>query len=398
MLSEDPQKTHLASADDIVELYESTNQPLVQSQGRAAQSAQGVVVATQVGGGMQVLMVLTLLDEGTNVVYAGELVGDAEVPQQIEDAMMFAESMGFILDNTGWPGLDAGQRAELIARLGAFKPPQRKKQVVAVQRAKAADPLATVARLFGAFGAVLCLTALGCSGPTAEQRRTTAEIHYDLGSNLVNAGNAQGALAEYMEALKSDDEIPQIHNALGLLYGFSLNQAKEAEQHFKRAIELDENFSEAYNNYGAFLLGQKRYAEAAPQFEKALTNPLYAQRAVAETNLGWTLYKSGQTDKGISRIRAVLTVSPKYCKGWRQLGTIFEETQKLDDAAEAYDRYTSTCPDSPDAWMVKGKLLARLQKGDEARASFLKCEELSKAADPNTSAECKRLVRELGAP
>lgn len=398
MLTEDPKQTYLATPAAVLELYESTNQPLVQSAGHGAQPAQGAVAAIRVGQEVQVCVVLTLVDAAQNLVYATGLMPEHDLPQGLDEGLMFAESMGFILDSAGWPGLDESQREEVVERLAAFRPPSAKKQATSVKHAMTHDPLALVARLFAVFAMLFALALPGCSGLSAEQRSKAAEIHYDLGTNYMTHGDAQAALAEYLAALKMEDELAQVHNALGLLYAFSLNDPKKAELHFKRALKIDENFGEGSNNYGAFLLGQKRPAEAVPYFEKALSNPLYAQRAVAETNLGWALHLNGMSEKGIGRIRSALLVAPKFCKGWRQLGAIYAEQGKLTEAVESLERYTRECADVADAWMMLGKAQTRLGKGDAAKASLMKCSELSQVKDPNTSAECVRLLRELGAP
>src|SRR5207237_581008 len=103
------------------------------------------------------------------------------------------------------------------------------------------------------------------------------------------------------------------------------------------------------------------------KLELALTNDLYRERVVAETNLGWALYKSGQADKGIQRIQAALALSPRYCLGWRQLGTIQGERGNLEAAAEAFQKYAATCPDAADAHLQLGKLFARQGKAPDAR-------------------------------
>jgi type IV pilus assembly protein PilF len=397
MLLEDPARTHVGDPDDVVELYESTNQPMVQPTGRAAQPAQAAVLAVRDPNGFQVLVVLTLVDAAVNVIYAGEVISELEIPSSIEEALLFAESMGFILDSTGWSALDPRGRQELAARLGCFRPPQLKKGAPQAERKKVADPLSAVARLFAAFSLLLWACAAGCTGPSTEQRKQAAEIHYDLGTNMMTEGNAQGALGEYLIAEKEDPDLPQVQNALGLVYGFSLGRADEAEAHFKKALELQPDFSEASNNYGAFLLQRGRFADAIPQFEKALGNPLYQQRSVAECNLGWALYKSGKPELGLSRIRAALLVAPKYCKGWRQLGVIHSERAAVDDAAEAFDHYAQSCPDAADAHLQVAKIAARRGKADLAREALGRCVEKGREKDPNTSSECVRLMKELGA-
>ena len=397
MLLEDPSITHVADLADVSELYESTNQPMVQPTGRAAQPAQAAVLAVVAGHGFQVQVVLTLTQSSENVTYNGnEILSQLEVPGAVEEALLFAESMGFILDSTGWASLDEGARLELAARLGCFRPPQTRKAAAVAERKKVADPLAAVARLFAAFALLLGALASACTGPSTEQRKQAAEIHYDLGTNQMNEGNAQAALGEYLAAEKEDPELPQVQNALGLLFGFSLGRVAEAEQHFKRALDLDPGFSQASNNYGAFLLQQGRFAEAIPQFEKALANPLYPDRAIAETNLGWSLYKIGKMEMGVGRLKAALLVAPKYCKGWRQLGTIYSERGMLEAAVEAIDRYALACPEAADAHLQVALVAARQGKGDAAREALGRCVEKGKEKDPNTSAECSRRLKELG--
>src|SRR5436305_5328498 len=104
MFHEDPERTHVtASRDAVVALYESTNQPLVQVPGRTAQAAHAIIVASRLGRGYEVVVALTFVDSGENVLYLPErLVDDVGLPQAIDEALNFAESMGFILDSTGW--------------------------------------------------------------------------------------------------------------------------------------------------------------------------------------------------------------------------------------------------------------------------------------------------------
>ena len=389
-----------ASADSIIDIHESVNQPQVQPAGRSAQAARAAVALVRRDGGVEVLVALTLTQTGENVIYAADaLVDEADAFSALDEGLNFAESMGFMLDPTGWSGLDPEHRSQLLERLPAFRAGATPALLKPAERAKATDPLAAVARLFAAF-ALLCaaLASAACGGPTAEQRTKGAEIHYDLGTNLMNAGNAQGALFEYLAAVHDNPDFPQVHNALGLLYGFSFDKPVEAEAQFQKALELEKDFSEAHNNYGAFLLARGRFAESVPQFQKALENPLYAGRAIAESNLGWALYKTGAADKGLARIRAALMVAPKYCKGWRQLGTIYADESKLDQAAEAFGRYALECPEIADAYLQEGKVLARQSRADEAKAAFVRCAQLGKLKDPDSASECQRFLTEMGSP
>lgn len=397
MLQEDPRRTHVTpDPERIAALYEATNQPLVQPAGRSAQPAQAMVVAVVARTGYEVMVALTLTETGENVIYAGQPVAASELAQTIEEALTFAESMGFILDASGWSNLDAARRAELIDRIPSFWPPGPKLDPQ-LERKKSEDPLQAVARLFAAFLFLLAALAAACSGMTAEQRSVAAEIHYQLADNLLHDGDVQGAMREYLASIEYDDT-PEAHNGLGLIHAWSLGRPQDAEKEFKRSLELRPDFSEGMTNLGALYIARGRFKEAVPLLEKAARDPLYKSRVLAQSDLGWALYKSGNADLGVSEIRAALQVAPQYCLGWRQLGSIYSDQGKLADANGAFGRYAAECPDVLDAHLQSGKVLARLSRAAEARAEFQRCAVAKQERDKPVASECAKFLKEMGTP
>jgi type IV pilus assembly protein PilF len=393
MLEEDPNRTHLpADPERIVALYEGTNQPLVQPTGRAAQPAQAAVVALRTGSLFDVVVALTLTGTGENVIYAGPPVQRNGVQQALEEALNFAESMGFILDQSGFTRLGAVHRVEMLSRLPAFSPPEARPQQAKEDRAR--TPMQAVARLFAAFCALLLVS---CSGMSAEQRAAAAEIHQQLGDNLIHQGDAQGALKEYLASLDYD-ETPEAHLGLGVIYAWSLGRTQDGEKEFKRALEMRPDYSEALTNLGALYIQRGRFKDALEPLDKAAHDPLYKGRVLAQSDLGWALYKSGQVERGVSEIKGALAVAPKYCLGWRQLGTIYSEEGKVDEAGKAFSRYAQECPDVADAHLLFGKALVRQQKAKQARAEFEQCAVAKQERDQPVAAECARFLRELGTP
>ncbi len=393
MLEEDPKRTHLpADPERIVALYEGTNQPLVQPAGRAAQPAQAAVVALRTGALFDVVVALTLTGTGENVIYAGPPVQRNGVQQALEEALNFAESMGFILDQSGFTRLGAVHRVEMLGRLPAFSPPEARPEQA--QEVRARTPMQAVARLFAAFCALLLVS---CSGMSREQRAAAAEIHQQLGDNLIHQGDAQGALKEYLSSLDYD-ETPEAHLGLGVIYTWSLGRTQDGEKEFKRALEMRPDYSEALTNLGALYIQRGRFQDALEPLDKAAHDPLYKGRVLAQSDLGWALYKTGQVERGVSEIRGALAVAPKYCLGWRQLGTIYSEEGKVDEAGKAFSRYAQECPDVADAHLLFGKALVRQQKAKQARAEFEQCAVAKQERDQPVATECARFLRDLGAP
>src|SRR5438445_2352222 len=97
-----------------------------------------------------------------------------------------------------------------------------------------------VARLFAAFALLLFSS---CSGMSAEQRAQAAEIHQQLGDNLLYQGDAQGAIKEYMQSLDLDGT-PEAHNGLGLIYWYSLGRGDDGAKEVTRALQMRPALSE----------------------------------------------------------------------------------------------------------------------------------------------------------
>lgn len=121
------------------------------------------------------------------------------------------------------------------------------------------------------------------SAMTGSARR--AQVHTDLAANYYLRGQYAVALDELREAVKSDAGHAPAYNMLGLVHS-ELREDQVAEQHFRRAIDLSPNYSEAQNNFGMFLCLHKRLKEGMRHLETALGNPLYASPEKAQSNAG----------------------------------------------------------------------------------------------------------------
>ncbi len=149
----------------------------------------------------------------------------------------------------------------------------------------------------GSILVAACLVAVlaGCAGTqqansgSPETRsgedNLSARLHTELGAGYYARGQYAVALQELRKALDADNAYAPAYSILGLVHA-ELREDKQAEAHFRRAIELSPNYSEAHNNFGQFLCQRARAAESLRHFEAALTNPLYATPEKALANAG----------------------------------------------------------------------------------------------------------------
>lgn len=243
--------------------------------------------------------------------------------------------------------------------------------------------LATVLLVSGAFG---CRTI-------SEKDKQSSDIHYDLGVQAQQAGRMQDALGEFSESLRLNPKNPQAHHAMGLLLHHAFAKLDDAEVHLNRALDLQPDFTEAKVNLGNLHLQRQEYDKAAKLYEEALGDMRYRTPEFAQGNLGWAEYKRGNVDKGIDHIKAAVTLNPDFCLGYRNLGQIYEEQGKTEEACTQFKRYRERCADVPDAHYRAGVCLAKLGQTEEAVQRFADCESLAKQGELKD--DCARLGSQL---
>ena len=108
----------------------------------------------------------------------------------------------------------------------------------------------------------------------ATDQQARAKVHTELGSLYLLDGRSAIALEEARIALAADSNYAPAYNLLGLTH-MGLNEMKQAEDNFRKALSLAPGDPEISNNYGWFLCQTAREQEAIGYFMAAARNPLY---------------------------------------------------------------------------------------------------------------------------
>jgi type IV pilus assembly protein PilF len=238
-----------------------------------------------------------------------------------------------------------------------------------------------------------CVLLAGCKHGPTEKQQQASQIHYDLGIQAQQSGEAQEAYMEFQESLKLDPKFPEAHNAIAILLHVVFKRPEEAIPHYRQALELKPTFSEVKTNLANVYLDLGRWDEAIELYEQALNDMLYATPYIAQSNLGWALYKKGNVTKGIESLRAAVTTNPKFCLGYRNLGIIYEERGQLPEACLQFSHYRENCPEVADAYFREGMCLAKTGKTTEALERFTTCQ--SKASSTTLKDDCKLYADKL---
>ncbi|HVG39648.1 MAG TPA: protein kinase [Pyrinomonadaceae bacterium] len=141
------------------------------------------------------------------------------------------------------------------------------------------------------------------------------------------------AKAAATRALELDDSLAEAHAALAfttLCYEWDW---ATAEAMFKRALELNQNYSAAHQWYSNLLLARKRFAEAIAESQQAqILNPL---SLIDNAIVGWTLYQARRYDRAVASLRRTLEMEPNFGQGYVYLAMAYDRTDRKDEALNA---------------------------------------------------------------
>jgi TolB-like protein/DNA-binding winged helix-turn-helix (wHTH) protein/Tfp pilus assembly protein PilF len=153
------------------------------------------------------------------------------------------------------------------------------------------------------------------------------------------------AKAAAMKALQLDDALAEAHASLGfvmLLYDWNPAQA---EKEFRRAIELDPNYSTAHHWYAYDLAAMRRSDEAVAEIRRALElDPL---SSIINTDVGQILLFARRTDEAIAQCQKTIRLDPQFNQVYWYLGLLYEQKGMFDQAFDAFLRSTPGPSDSP---------------------------------------------------
>ncbi len=189
---------------------------------------------------------------------------------------------------------------------------------------------------------LLCALPLACATGSSKEPQVApggttnqlASVNTQLGLGYLGNGQLDLAWERLNAAVVADPDYATAHNGIALVYN-RLNEPGKAEEHFKRAIELNPSDSAAQTNYGSFLCEHGRIDEGEKHFLKAVENPLYKKPALAYTNAGVCKLRADDPSGAEAYFRAALRADPRFALALVNMAELsFDSSQYL--PARAY--------------------------------------------------------------
>lgn len=223
------------------------------------------------------------------------------------------------------------------------------------------------------------------SAVTADAR-TRARARVDLAAGYYRTGQMAVALEEARRATAIDPNYAEAYGLLGLIY-MDMDDRREAEDNFQRALRLDPASSELANNYGWFLCQGGRETDALPYFERALRDPLYATPARAAQNAGACLMKRRDFAGAERYLRRSFELDASNAGTKFLLSRAYLATQQVDRATFYYNLLAKSVESTPETlWLgvriarANGDLRTESQLARELRERFPRSPEVAALA------------------
>jgi tetratricopeptide (TPR) repeat protein len=163
---------------------------------------------------------------------------------------------------------------------------------------------------------------------------------YNEGNGMLKAGNYNGAIENYNNALAIEKDY-RIFYQKGVAQKKTRN-LEEAKTSFEECLKLKSDFSGGYNALGGVYFQMGDYSEAIKNFEKVLTlsNKSNVQKKVkknlslAYSKLGNNELSNGNSNKGVEYLTKAVDYN-KYDAAYLSLAKIYSELGEWDKSISA---------------------------------------------------------------
>jgi tetratricopeptide (TPR) repeat protein len=189
----------------------------------------------------------------------------------------------------------------------------------------------------------------------AEAKVTGIKTAYAEAAALANAGKYDEAIAKFNEVIAQVPKCTECYVGIG-----AANREKKdygaAEAAYKKALEVDPNYVEAYSGLANIYNDQKKFAEARAMSEEA------GKRATAAGgggnadmlyNAGVISWNANDFAKAGEQFSAAIAANPNHAESHFMLGQVYLNLGKLPEAAKEFEAYTKIAPNGPNAAKAK---------------------------------------------
>ncbi|MBF2066846.1 MAG: tetratricopeptide repeat protein [Calothrix sp. C42_A2020_038] len=155
---------------------------------------------------------------------------------------------------------------------------------------------------------------------------------------------------------------------------YELQRYKDALNTYQKAVEIRDDYAEAWYGKGKVLHELRRYQDALLAYDKAIQ--ISPNSKDAWRGRGFTLDKLRRPSEALASYEKALIIQPNDFEVWNAKGKSLENLKRYDDALAAFDKAVELKSDYYLSWYNKGKMLHHLKRYDDAIGAYDKVIEL----------------------
>lgn len=176
---------------------------------------------------------------------------------------------------------------------------------------------------------------------TKKSQRATAERFYMQGLGFLSRDDCEKALPYFKRAVESDPTYAEAWSQTGFCNGM-LGRHEEALKASRQAIRLRPDSAESYVNIGSAYAYLGQYKDSADAYRQALR--LEPDNYEVHYALGLTYNKMGRADDEVQSYKQAIRLKPDYAVAYERLGLAYMRMNRHTDAIAAFKQLVMLKP------------------------------------------------------
>lgn len=197
-------------------------------------------------------------------------------------------------------------------------------------------------------------------------KRLLARERAAAAADALRRGDLAQAERLAQQALGGDRTVAEAHTVLAIA-AERQGRAKEAGGHYAAAAKLAPADGTVLNNYGAWLCGSGKPAEALAYFDRALADRAYPTPAAALANAGTCALRAGQRSRAERDLRDALALDPDEAAALAAMARLEYDAGDYLQARAFSERRLAAAAATPEVLQLASQIEQKL--GDAAAAA-----------------------------
>ncbi len=185
------------------------------------------------------------------------------------------------------------------------------------------------------FFLLIPMVMASCATFSSENAVQNSAARYKMGVGYYSEGKVQQAFVEFQHAYELNPQNKEALYGIGIIYLLDFDETLKAIDFFQRAVMIDPNYSDAYNNLGFAHDRMGKFEAAIPFYKKAVSNMFYATPEKTFVNMGKAYYRLGKFDEAALAYKEAIKRAPSFDLPYMGLALCYNATGKYGDASAA---------------------------------------------------------------